>query len=162
MKILNLTQHVATPEQIAAGVVEPSEKDKKLIIKLLTFEEIPEREEIFKRADLLARLARRIGYRNAMVGGAPYLMRPLESALWRYGIRGFYAFSKRESIEEQLPDGSVKKTQVFRHAGFVLSTFWGGRKEADEEGERNWPIWEGWDRPLQEWIEKNNEWKVEG
>lgn len=30
-----------------------------------------------------------------------------------------YAFSRRESVETQLPDGSVKKSSVFRHIGFV-------------------------------------------
>lgn len=33
----------------------------------------------------------------------------------------------------------VKKTQVFRHTGFVLST-----------------IWEGFDRPLREWMKEKN------
>lgn len=39
MKILNLTQHTATADQVAAGVVEP--KDKKKIQEMLTFTEKP-------------------------------------------------------------------------------------------------------------------------
>lgn len=29
MKIVNLTQHMATPEQVSAGVYEPADKDQK-------------------------------------------------------------------------------------------------------------------------------------
>ena len=31
-----------------------------------------------------------------------------------------YAFSRRESVEEWQPDGSVRKINIFRHDGFVL------------------------------------------
>jgi hypothetical protein len=51
--ILNLTQHTATQEQKAQLVVEPRMcKDK--IRELLTFEEIPSKEEIEARASELA------------------------------------------------------------------------------------------------------------
>ena len=83
MKILNLTQHKATPEQITAGVIEPAEEDKQMIQKLLTFKDLPTPEEIYEK------------------------------------VKPLYAFSKREVVEEQLPDGSVRKTQVFKHLGFV-------------------------------------------
>ena len=43
----------------------------------------------------------------------------LEEALMKRGIVPLYAFSRREVVETPLPDGSVKKTQVFRHLGFV-------------------------------------------
>ena len=56
---------------------------------------------------------------DVMIGGAPWLSEPLERALKREGFRPVYAFSKRISVEETLPDGTVKKTQVFRHEGFV-------------------------------------------
>lgn len=59
------------------------------------------------------------GAESAMIGGAPFLMAPLEGALRTRGVIPLYAFSVRESVEEALPDGSVRKTQVFRHAGFV-------------------------------------------
>ena len=54
-----------------------------------------------------------------MIGGAPFLMGALESALLDYGITPVYAFSKRESVEEVQKDGSVKKINIFRHAGFI-------------------------------------------
>ncbi len=56
---------------------------------------------------------------KAMIGGAPYLMAPLERHLARAGVRPMYAFSTRESVEQTGADGSVKKVSVFRHAGFV-------------------------------------------
>jgi len=40
-------------------------------------------------------------------------------ALRDQGIEPVYAFSVRESIEQTQPDGSVRKVNVFRHAGFV-------------------------------------------
>jgi hypothetical protein len=39
MKILNLTQHEATKEQVAAGGVEPL--DKEAVQRLLTFNNLP-------------------------------------------------------------------------------------------------------------------------
>lgn len=128
--ILNLTQHNATPEQKAQLVVEPRMcKDK--IQKLLTFEEIPTKEEIEARASELAEIAaseanhyagetdNKIWITRVMIGGAPYLMGALEKALRECGFTPVYAFSKRESEEIPQPDGSVKKIQVFRHIGFV-------------------------------------------
>ncbi len=117
MKILNLTQHKATPEQFAQGVVEPESPWKEGIQRALTFEDLPTPEEIQRRAEALAKIAD--GHDSAMIGGAPYLMSTLERELKKRGIKPLYAFSKREVVEEQLPDGSVRKTHVFKHLGFV-------------------------------------------
>ena len=117
--ILNLTQHQATTEQISAGVIEPEVTDKKTICSLLTFEEIPSKSDLENRANALVAFVTKMGCRKAMVGGAPYLMSYLESALKSKGISPVYAFSKRESIDQPQPDGSVKKVAVFRHAGWV-------------------------------------------
>ena len=128
--ILNLTQHTATPEQKAQLVVEPR-MTKEKIRKLLTFEEIPSKEEIESRATKLAEIAaseasfyagdtdNEIWITRVMIGGAPYLMGALENALRECGFTPVYAFSKRESIDQPQPDGSVKKIAVFRHIGFV-------------------------------------------
>jgi len=128
--ILNLTQHITTDEQKAQLVVEPR-MTKEKIRKLLTFEEIPTKEEIEARAKELARIAvseasmytgdtdNEIWITRVMIGGAPYLMGALEKALRECGFTPVYAFSKRESEEIPQPDGSVKKIQVFRHIGFV-------------------------------------------
>src|SRR5699024_11202078 len=97
MKIINLTQHPATPAQIAARVEEP--RDKKAVQALLTFGELPARSEIDSRAARLATIAAEHGAHNAMIGGAPYLMGALERALAKEGIMPVFAFSKRESVE---------------------------------------------------------------
>ena len=128
--ILNLTQHKTTDEQAAQLVVAPRMcRDK--IQKLLTFEEIPTREEIEARAKELAKIAsseasfyagdtdNEIWITRVMIGGAPYLMGALEKALRECGFTPVYAFSKRESIDQPQPDGSVRKIAVFRHLGFV-------------------------------------------
>jgi len=117
MKIINLTQHQATQEQIAEGVVDLNDLR---IYQLLTFDQLPENYEIIiDRAETLAEIAEKAGAEGAMIGGAPYLMAPLENALLKKGIVPMYAFSVRESREELLPDGTVKKVNIFRHSGFI-------------------------------------------
>lgn len=145
MKVLNLTQHNATPEQVAAGVTtgELSPEQIGEIRALLTFETCPQESEIWQRARQLAQIAQLAIWREksalpyaqewggeplhseanffeyALIGGAPYLMAPLEAALRARGITPLYAFSVRESVDQVQPDGSVRKVAVFRHVGFV-------------------------------------------
>lgn len=132
-RIMNLTQHKATPEQIAAGVVDLPDNYRAHLSALLTFEEMPTSAEVQARAEQVAAFA--VGLwteweegrapsqahlsERVMIGGAPYLMAPLERALIESGFAPVYAFSRRETGEETLPDGSVRKTGVFRHLGFV-------------------------------------------
>ena len=123
--ILNLTQHVATKEQLDTGVREPQiEGMKELIQELLTFEDLPREGEVKERARRLAAVATdELGYDRAgtaaMIGGAPFLMGALERALKDVGVQPLYAFSCREAQEVTNPDGSVRKVAVFRHLGFV-------------------------------------------
>ena len=124
MRILNLTQHTATAAQSAAGVFEPTDHLKKAVRKELTFETLPDAQEIHLRARFLTSYAIAAlaagGYaKYAMVGGAPFLMPALERLLRAKGIVPLYAFSRRESVEQTLPDGSVKKINSFVHLGFV-------------------------------------------
>jgi len=56
-KVINLTQHSATPAQIEAGVVEPEISEKSEIQALLTFDTLPSQAEIKRRAIKLAREA---------------------------------------------------------------------------------------------------------
>ena len=116
MNILNLTQHVASPQQVETGVVEP--ENKKAVQTVLTFDSIPLDNEIWSRANVLAQIALASGCESAMVGGAPYLMGPLERALKEVGIKALYAFSVRESVEKMI-DGKTVKTNIFKHIGFV-------------------------------------------
>lgn len=127
--ILNLTQHLSTDDQREAGVVDlPSDKRAGLQVAL-TFDTPPTRAEIEERAETIAQIAVLNGLgnnglddpepRQALIGGAPFLMAALEAALMDRHIEPVYAFSRRESVEEHQTDGSVRKTQVFRHVGFV-------------------------------------------
>ena len=116
-RIVNLTQHQASAEQIEAGVFETA--DRTAVDRLLTFDVCPSMADIRERAGTLAKIARGAGAEAAMVGGASYLMAPLERALRLANIKPLYAFSKRESLETRLPDGSVRKTQIFKHEGWV-------------------------------------------
>ena len=127
MRIINLTQHAATPEQIEAGVVDLDGEQREILCRWLTFNKMPLQGEIEIRANMLAAVAAddssTVGdvgsFDCAMIGGAPYLMSSLENALIERDITPLYAFSVRESVEETQPDGSVKKVNTFRHAGFV-------------------------------------------
>jgi len=131
--ILNLTQHPASAEQIAAGVVDLPPVERGALQRALTFDSLPTAEDLSERAEYIASLAALNGLGGdgddphpmvAMIGGAPYLMAPLEAALLDTGIEPVYAFSVRESIEQVQPDGSVRKVNIFRHAGFVRPRPW--------------------------------------
>ena len=123
MTILNLTQHQATSEQKEEGVIEPSEKDKSHIRELLTFDEIPTKDELENRARQIVNIAyngyieQNVNY--AMIGGAPFFMAHLVEWLHDVNIQPLFAFSIRESIETIAEDGSIVKNNVFRHKGFV-------------------------------------------
>lgn len=121
--ILNLTQHKSTPEQVAQGVKDLSDGDREVLSGILTFDEIPSKADIRERARKIATMASwsviSDGEVAAMIGGAPYLMGPLEEELRKQGITPVYAFSKRESEDQIQPDGTVRKVTVFRHVGFV-------------------------------------------
>lgn len=117
--ILNLTQHTATPEQIEAGVTDLPPELQSTLKGLLTFDTLPTAAVVATTAEEIAALAVKQGYSKVMIGGAPFLMAPLHQALCARGIEPLYAFSARVSSEVVNPDGSVTKTQVFKHLGFV-------------------------------------------
>lgn len=119
--ILNLTQHMATPEQIAAGVVDLPQEDRKQAVELLNAAVLPSPFDILRRAEGLVEIAAKAGAHGGevMIGGAPWLMATLECELRVHDMTPVYAFSVRESAEEVQADGSTKKVSVFRHAGFV-------------------------------------------
>lgn len=117
--IINLTQHPATAEQQAAGVVDFIPEIKSQVCELLTFDTLPTSSEIHARAKKLAGIAAAWGFKAAMIGGAPFLMSALEAELNRSDVTPLYAFSVRDSVEQQQPDGTVRKLNIFRHLGFV-------------------------------------------
>lgn len=54
-----------------------------------------------------------------MIGGAPYFMVPLEKMIISIGLQPLYAFSERRSKDILQEDGTVVKSTVFEHVGFV-------------------------------------------
>lgn len=123
MNILNLTQHKATEEQVEAGVFDiESPSLRKILVDYLTFTTIPTQNELNFCARGIVSLAKRLGAESGdrvMIGGAPFFMSTLEKHLKEEGIIPVYAFSVRQSVEAHNPDGSVTKTNVFKHIGFV-------------------------------------------
>lgn len=117
MKIVNLTQHAASDEQVAAGVFNLEGEDKEILLSSLNFNSLPTTEVVQAKAGNLALLAKQSGAQAAMIGGAPYLMAHLERALLQKGVMPCYAFSPRESVEKVV-DGKTVKTSVFHHQGF--------------------------------------------
>ena len=107
--IINLTQHLATAEQIAAGVVDLPADQREDLVQALTFESLPTADEILAAAEAIAELAVQNGLgddcldspapKSAMIGGALWLMAPLADALRRRGVQPLFAFSTRESVE---------------------------------------------------------------
>ena len=138
MKILNLTQHVATPEQIEAGVYEPSKEYKDAIIGHLSFNVMPSWQELEKQADALAQItmyltSEQLGSTDddgmpifepvigarVMIGGAGFFLGVLERKLKEYGLQPVHAFSQRVSVDTHNSDGTVTKTSTFKHIGFI-------------------------------------------
>ena len=117
--MINLTQHPASADQIAAGVQDLPAHDRAVLVGLLTFNVLPDQQDILHRADCVADMAFSTGAGTAMIGGALWLMAPLATALRARGILPSFAFSVRQTVEQTMPDGSVQKTAVFRHSGFV-------------------------------------------
>ena len=119
MIIINLTQHNATPEQIESGVVDIIPVSQRS--EALTFHNIPTAEDIRNRADSVVKMMPDVAEKGAlvMIGGAPFFMSSLETALKNAGFRPVYAFSERKSVDVIKEDGSVVKTSVFVHKGFV-------------------------------------------
>ena len=118
MLIINLTQHPATAEQQEAGVHDLPQELRKQLVTLLTFEEIPTPADLQNRAkgivDLLEQMPEK-----ALIGGAPFFMSYLEEELKAAFIQPVYSFTKREVYISTQPDGSVVKTAIFHHIGFV-------------------------------------------
>lgn len=116
-KIVNLTMHNATDSQIKDGVFEPSNKEK--VKEALLFKGLPTKEEITEKAKQLTDVAISENATHAMIGGAPYLMGALEQELHERDITPLYSFTERKSVETQNGDGTVTKTNIFEHIGFV-------------------------------------------
>lgn len=136
--VLNLTQHAASPEQLAEGVRDavPLEVRKDLLtvpagdlLEETGYDSVY--DVLYERARALVGLAREEWARlyggplapvyegpetwpRVMIGGLGALMAPLAACLRRAGFKPVYAVSDRVSVD--LPDG--KKASVFKHLGW--------------------------------------------
>lgn len=119
MKLINLTQHTLTTEQLK-GAVEVGAEVRDEIVKLITFSGCPTAEIIKGNASRLAEICRDMHASRAVIGGAPYFMGPLEQALRRAGVVPLYAFTERVAVEVVNPEtGEVTKTSKFNFAGWI-------------------------------------------
>lgn len=128
LKILNLTQHVATNEQVSDGVFEPSQEMKNEIRKLLTFDsQVIATPSIISRnaKDIANLVAKEYNPRDTavMIGGAPFFMSALANELAAVGYTVLYSFTDRVSVDVKNEDGTITKTSVFKHLGFVQHVF---------------------------------------
>ena len=120
--IWNATQHTATADQIEQGVVDLPPKLRAQLAEFLTFEKLPTNDDLLLRGVLVTEVLLRAGAKpgsRVLIGGAPFFMESLCTALRSVGYVPVFAFSRRESVEKVMSDGSVQKVAVFRHLGFV-------------------------------------------
>lgn len=123
--IWNATQHAATADQIEQGVVDLPVELRTQLAAALTFAELPTSEELRMRSIQVVGLIMTAGAKpgdKVMIGGAPFFMEELSHSVREMGMFPVFAFSRRESVEKQMPDGTVQKVAIFKHLGFVEPT----------------------------------------
>lgn len=146
MSIINLTQHQATADQTAVGIVDVQDNFTATLKNLLTFPAVYDVYMLIGRAQAIASLAydswnaqcqaaadtdtrplcstddAYMDYwyhssKEVMIGGMPSFMRHLEDALIAKGFKVGYACTDRVSIDVPDGNGGVKKSSVFKHVG---------------------------------------------
>jgi hypothetical protein len=123
MKIYILLNHFPTEEQINdlrqknfTEIIEPTDQIKKIWSNI-----DPHLNEL-SRSKLVSVIVDEIlkNKVNAVwIQGENGMVFSIVSKLLLYGIDCYYATSKREVNEIQMPDGSVQKTSIFRHVQFL-------------------------------------------
>jgi hypothetical protein len=110
--------HIPLPEQGEGfSILSTLEGGKELQQRLNnTSAEVAELEAL---ASDLCSLAIKEGGEIYQPGGSPAFQAVLSRKAKDMGVTLYYAHSVRESKEEKLPDGSVKKVAVFRHQGWI-------------------------------------------
>lgn len=119
--IINLTQHLVTDDQAAAGIVNVQENLRSTLSAALTF------PAVYTKADLESHAGRVYGTLldhlgadkcdGVMIGGMPSFMPVLEKYLQSKGVRVGYACTDRVSVDVPDGKGGVTKTSVFKHVG---------------------------------------------
>ena len=127
--IINLTQHLATPDQASAGLIDMPEDGgfRAALNEALSFNHQPDQEELLRRArrvvGIMADYAggmTALQGRKVMLGGFSALMHPLQAACLKAGMQVGYAYpGSCECVDQLQPDGSVLKMAIFRHGGFI-------------------------------------------
>lgn len=127
--IINLTQHLATPDQASAGLIDMPEDGglRAALTEALSFNHQPDQEELLRRArrvvgimaDYAGGMTALQGHK-VMLGGFSALMHPLQAACLKAGMQVGYAYlGPCEWVDQLQPDGSVLKMAIFRHGGFI-------------------------------------------
>lgn len=127
LRILNLTQHRATPEQVAAGVYDLPEKDRAELQNLLTLTkedfEAPDENgirhsnvcKILDKIDKLQEIIEKEKATHVLVGGIPIIVQRLKDIMEECSnVVMLESFSERVSVDG--PDG--KKVSTFKHLFF--------------------------------------------
>ena len=117
-----MPQHTPAPEQ--GDFVRLTNEETARLRALMEFTELPSaHHEVRAAAEAVAEAVdhhRSSACRRVVIGGAPFLMCALQTALTERGWEVAYAFSVRESVDVPQTDGSVRKVAVFRHKGWVV------------------------------------------
>jgi hypothetical protein len=90
MRIVNLTQHPATPKQIAAGVVDLQGSSLEILKRFMAIEEPQSETYMQSAAGILASLVVAADAEAAMVDGESFLADTLEMALKERNIKPLY------------------------------------------------------------------------
>lgn len=115
--IYNFTQHETIPYQKKFNIVDVPNQE--YLKSLLTFDVLPDSDELEKRAVLIADYATEIGAKQIMIGGALYLMPYLIDELNKRNIISYFAFSKRVNKEIIVNDETVIKKSKFLMEGLI-------------------------------------------
>ena len=122
MEILNLTGVKATAEQIADGVIDPTDEDREKIWKLLyDFKTTPRWMELNARAMDIAKIAKPYKTKMVMLEAPTFFVHELTSTIEFLGMCPIYAFTRQEVVKKTRPDGSVWEQTITRHLGWVNS-----------------------------------------
>jgi hypothetical protein len=113
-EIFNLTKHRSTWREQKMGVIEPTWRVKKEIIGLQSFPEIPDQENLDKRAHRLAGIAKLSGCKRALIGGASFFMSTLEMALCYHGIFPVFSWNLKNDSNEWQFGGFVESALVMK------------------------------------------------
>lgn len=130
VRVINLTQHTFSQEQLAefkaAGVKDENIIDTNDEIKaLITFNGDIDVEIIRERANNVRDYVKKfldydnnvVGY--ALTGGAPFFQAAVNEACRINGFVAMASYSERVSQERVQADGTIVKSSVFKHKGFV-------------------------------------------